>query len=98
MTFWDYLPQLHRVPPHWIASMHASISKNDTGNAQRTPFGRFTHLPRLSASFWSLKCKKKVMFLAVSLFCVIDAFCNRFLWCASDHLHTFEAISFSYIV
>ena len=42
--------------------------------------------------------KKKVMFLAMSLFCVIDALCNRFLWCASDHLHTFEAITFSYIV
>ena len=38
------------------------------------------------------------MFLAMSLFCVIDALCNRSLWCASDHLHTFEAISFSYIV
>ena len=59
MTLWDYLPQRHRVPPYWIASMHASISKNDTRNAQRTPFGRFSHLPRLSASFWSLKCQKK---------------------------------------
>ena len=59
MTLWDYLPQRHRVPPYWIASMHASISKNDTRNAHRTPFGRFTHLPRLSASFWSLKCQIK---------------------------------------
>ena len=59
MTLWDYLPQRHRVPPYWIASMHASISKKDTKNAQGTPFGRFTHLPRLSASFWSLKCHKE---------------------------------------
>ena len=57
MTLWDYLPQWHRVPPYWIASMHASISKNDTGNVQSTPFGRFTHLLRLSASFRSLKCQ-----------------------------------------
>ena len=42
--------------------------------------------------------KKKVMFLAMSLFCVFDALCNRSLWCASDDLHTFEAITFSYIV
>ena len=27
MTLWDYLPQRHRVPPYWIASMHAGISK-----------------------------------------------------------------------
>ena len=59
MTLWDYLPQRHRVPPYWIASMHASISKIDTRNAQKTPFGRFTHLPRLSASFWSIKCQRK---------------------------------------
>ena len=98
MTLGDYLPQRHRVPPYWIASMHASISKTDTRKAQRTPFGRFTHLLRLCASCWSLKCQKKVMFLAMSLFCVIDALCNRSLWCASDHLHTFEAISLSYIV
>ena len=99
MTLWDYLPQRHRVPPYWITSMPASISKNDTRNTQRTPFGKFTHLRRLSASFWSLKClRKKVMFLAMSLFCVIDALCNRSLWCASDHLHTLEAISFSYIL
>ena len=32
MTLWDYLPQRHRVPPYWIASMQASISKNDTEN------------------------------------------------------------------
>ena len=38
------------------------------------------------------------MFLAMFLFFVIDALCNRSLRCASDHLHTFEAISFSYIV
>ena len=38
------------------------------------------------------------MFLAMSLFCIIDALCNRSLLCASNHLHTFEAISFSYIV
>ena len=37
----------------------ASISKNDTRNSQRKPFVRFTHLARLSASFWSLKCQKK---------------------------------------
>ena len=42
--------------------------------------------------------KEKVMFIAMSLFCVIDALCNHFLWCASDYLHTFEAIAFSYIV
>ena len=27
MTSWNFLPQRHRVPPYWIASMHASISK-----------------------------------------------------------------------
>ena len=98
MTLWDYLPQRHRVPPYWITSMHASISKNDTRNVQGTPFDRFTHLRRLAASFWSLKCrKKKLMFIARSLLCVIDALCNRSSWCASHHLHTFEAISFSYI-
>ena len=48
-----------RVPPYWIASMNASISKNDTINVQRTPFGRFIHLLRLSASFCSLKCQRK---------------------------------------
>ena len=42
--------------------------------------------------------KERVMFLAMFLFSVIDALCNRFLWCASDHLHTLEAISFSNIV
>ena len=42
--------------------------------------------------------KQKVMFLAMSLFCDIDALCTRSLWCASDDLHTFEAISFPYIV
>ena len=41
---------------------------------------------------------EKVMFIAMSLFCVIDALYKRSLWCASDHLHTFEAISFSDIV
>ena len=45
-----------------------------------------------------LEMPKKVMFLAMSLFCVINALCNRSLWCASGHLHTFEAISFSDIV
>ena len=59
MTLWDSLPQQHRVPPYWIASLHTSISKNDTTNVQRTPFGTFTHLRRLSALFWSLKCHKK---------------------------------------
>ena len=98
MTFWDYLPQRHRVSPYSIASMHASISKSDTRNVQRTPFGRFTHLLRLSGSFWGLKCKKKVKFIAMSLFCVIYALCNRSLWCASAHLHTSEAVLFSYIV
>ena len=39
--------------------MHAPSSKKDTRNVQRTPFGRFTHLPRLSALFWSLKCQIK---------------------------------------
>ena len=38
------------------------------------------------------------MIIAMSLFCVIDALCNRSLWGASDHSHTFEAVSFSYIV
>ena len=48
---------------------------------------------------WELEMpKEKLLFLAVSLSCVIDALCNRSLWCASDHLHTFGAISFSYIV
>ena len=42
--------------------------------------------------------KKKVMFIAMSLFCVIAALCNRPSWCARGHLHNFEAISFSYIV
>ena len=42
--------------------------------------------------------KEKVMFLAMSLFCVFDTLCNRSLWCASDDLHTFEVITFSYIV
>ena len=42
--------------------------------------------------------KKKVVFIAMSLFCVIDALCNRSWWCASDQLHTFEAASFSYLV
>ena len=42
--------------------------------------------------------KKKVLLIAMSLFCVIHALCNRPSWCASDHLHTFDAISFSYIV
>ena len=59
MTLWDYLPQRHRVPPYWIASMHASISKNHTRNVQRTAFGGVTHLPRLSSSFWSFKCQNK---------------------------------------
>ena len=59
MTLWDYLPQRQRVPRYWIASMNASLSKNDTTNVQRTPFGRFIHLTRLTASFWSLKCQKK---------------------------------------
>ena len=59
MTLWDSLPQRHRVPPYWIASMHTSKSKNDTRNVQRTPFSSFIHLPRLSASFWSLKSQKK---------------------------------------
>ena len=45
-----------------------------------------------------LEMPKKVIFIAMSLFCVIDALCNCSLWCASDHLQTFEAISFSYIV
>ena len=98
MTLWDYLPQPHRVPPYWIASMHASMSENNTRNMQITPFGRFTHLPRVSASFWSLKCQERVMVVAMLPFSVIDALCNRSLWCASDHLYTFEAISFSYIV
>ena len=44
------------------------------------------------------RSKGKLMFIAMSLFCVIDALCNRPSWCASGHLHTFEAISFSYIV
>ena len=35
---------------------------------------------------------KKVMFIAMSLLCVFDALCNRSLWCASDHLHAFEAV------
>ena len=56
---WDYLPQRHRVPPYWIASMHASMSKNDTRNVRRTRFDRFTHLSRLSAPLWSLKCQRK---------------------------------------
>ena len=59
MTLWGYFPQQHWVPPYWIGSMHASISKNNSRYVQRTPFGRFTHLPRLSASFWSVKCPKK---------------------------------------
>ena len=59
MTLWQYLPQWHRVPPYWIASMHDSISKHDRRNVQRTPFGRFTHLLRLSASFLSLKSQSK---------------------------------------
>ena len=42
--------------------------------------------------------KKKVMFIAMYPFCVIDALCNRPSWCTSGQLHTFEAISFSYIV
>ena len=58
MTLRDHLPQRHRVLLYWIASMHASVSKNDTRNVQRTPFGRFIHLTRLSPSFWSLKCQK----------------------------------------
>ena len=64
----DSLLQRHRVPPYLIASMHASISKSDTRNAQRTLFGRFTHLRRLFASLSSLKNQKKVMFLAMLLF------------------------------
>ena len=48
-----------RVRPYWIASMQASISKKVTRNVQRTPFGRFIHLLRLSASVWSFKCQKK---------------------------------------
>ena len=59
MTLCNYLPPRHGVPPYWIASMNTSVSKNDTRNVQRTPFGRFIHLIRLSASFWSLKCQKK---------------------------------------
>ena len=99
MTLWDYLPQRHRVLPYWIASMKASVSKNDTRNVQRTPFGRLIHLTRLSALFWSLKCQtKKEMFSPMSLFCVMDALCNRPSWYASGHLHTFEAISLSYII
>ena len=98
MTLWDYLPQQHRVSPYWFALMHASISKSDTRTVQRTPFSRFTHQPRLSGSFPSFKCKKKVMLIAMSLFCVIDALYNHSLWCASDHLHTFEAVPFFYIV
>ena len=78
--------------------MHASISKNETGNVQRAPFGRFTHVPSLSASFWSLKCQRKGNVYCYVSFFVIDALCNRSSWCVSDHLHTFEAISFSYIV
>ena len=59
MTLWDFSPQRHRVPPYWIASVNASVSKNDTSKVQMTPFGRFTHVRRLSASFWSLKCQRK---------------------------------------
>ena len=59
MTLWNYLPQQHPVPPYWIASMHTSISKNDTTNLRRTPYGRFKQVPRLSSSFWSLKCQNK---------------------------------------
>ena len=59
MTLLHSLPEQHRVPPYSIASMHASRSKYDTRNVQRTPFGRFTHLPRLSASFGSLTCQRK---------------------------------------
>ena len=59
MTLWDVLPQRQRVPPYWIASMNASVSTKDARNVQRAPFGRFIHLKRLSASFWSLKCHKK---------------------------------------
>ena len=75
MTLWDYLPQRHPVPPYWIASMHTSISKNDTRNTQRTPFGRFIQLPRLSASFRTLKCQIKghvscyVAFFALLMHC-----------------------------
>ena len=83
MTLCNYLPQRHWLPPYRIASMHASISKKHRRNAPGTPFGRPTHLPRLSAPFWSLKCQRNVMFLAMSLFCVIDALCNHALWCAS---------------
>ena len=40
--------------------LNAGMNKqNDTRNAQRTPFGRFTHLSRLFALFWSLRCQKK---------------------------------------
>ena len=42
--------------------------------------------------------QKKVLFIAMSLFCVIDALCNRPSWCASAQVHTFEAMSFSYII
>ena len=45
-------PLLHRL--------NECISKqNNTRNVHRTPFGRFIHLTRLSAPFWSLKCQKK---------------------------------------
>ena len=72
MTLWDYLPQQQPVPPFWIAAMHASISKNDTRNVQRTPYGRFIHLPRLSASFWSLKCQiKGNVYCYVSFFALL---------------------------
>ena len=59
MTLWDFLPQRHRVPRYWIASMNASVSKNVTTNVQRTQFDRFTNLPRLSAFFCSFKCQQK---------------------------------------
>ena len=59
MTLPVNLPQRNQVPPYWIASMNASVSKNHTGNGQRMPFGRFIHLLRLSAPFLGLEMPEK---------------------------------------
>ena len=56
MTFRDYLPQRHRVAPYWIASMNASVSKNDTRDVQRTPFGCLPRLKLEMPKDWNVHC------------------------------------------
>ena len=75
MTLWDYLPQRHRLLPYWIASMHASISKSDMRNAQRTPFGRFRHLRRRSPSVLDLEMPKKRWYFLLCCFFALLMHC-----------------------